>query len=405
MIRTLAFQERGREGGRNLEHQDDVAYALTAPSGGSRAQEKNVLSFAFDSTFGVNSNVFTEQTPPVKVGSSGNSGNPPAMVQQTIGFYQEGGSHNMCVENVSPTLKAPGQEQSGSAHAAVLAFDVKQSGESVENVAPTLRAMTHDPSNPKSHLNGGGQVGVLGYGISENQRCELHLTDYVRSVSREGGKPGQGYPAVLTVDRPLTDEEKVWAHAAVARIRRSDEYVMDEIASTISARDYKSATDIVIDPATPVGYTVTNSSNRAGWFTGDKVGTICSAGHNEGSAFQHGVLPVSPEVAEMIDTRDFAAMPIQVGRPRRLIPEECELLMGWPAGWTQVPDAKGKPASDAVRYKAIGNGVVSHIPQWIGERLWWAYAAYLHHEWWSNWAEDAMDGKTTVDWDALRAAE
>jgi DNA (cytosine-5)-methyltransferase 1 len=33
--------------------------------------------------------------------------------------------------------------------------------------------------------------------ISENQRAELRLTPYVRSMSNGGGKPGQGYPAIL----------------------------------------------------------------------------------------------------------------------------------------------------------------------------------------------------------------
>jgi DNA (cytosine-5)-methyltransferase 1 len=41
---AVAFQERGREGGRALEIGGDVAYALTAPSGGGRAQERNVLT-------------------------------------------------------------------------------------------------------------------------------------------------------------------------------------------------------------------------------------------------------------------------------------------------------------------------------------------------------------------------
>lgn len=57
------------------------------------------------------------------------------------------------------------------------------------------------------------------------------------------------------------------------------------------------------------------------------------------------------------------------GIPRRLMPIECERLMGWPDGHTDVPDEKGKPASDAARYKACGNGVVSNVAQWIGERL------------------------------------
>jgi DNA (cytosine-5)-methyltransferase 1 len=39
---VVAFQERGREGGPSLETQEDLAYALTAPQGGGRRQEKNI---------------------------------------------------------------------------------------------------------------------------------------------------------------------------------------------------------------------------------------------------------------------------------------------------------------------------------------------------------------------------
>jgi len=41
---AVAFQERGRSDGRSLEIGGEVAYALTAPSGGGRAQERNVLT-------------------------------------------------------------------------------------------------------------------------------------------------------------------------------------------------------------------------------------------------------------------------------------------------------------------------------------------------------------------------
>lgn len=57
------------------------------------------------------------------------------------------------------------------------------------------------------------------------------------------------------------------------------------------------------------------------------------------------------------------------GIPRRLTPREAERLMSWPDDWTNVPDEKGKPASDSVRYRACGNGVVSNVAQWIGERI------------------------------------
>lgn len=39
---AIAFQERGRDGGRNLEWQEGLAYSLNAPSGGGRRHELNV---------------------------------------------------------------------------------------------------------------------------------------------------------------------------------------------------------------------------------------------------------------------------------------------------------------------------------------------------------------------------
>jgi DNA (cytosine-5)-methyltransferase 1 len=70
---------------------------------------------------------------------------------------------------------------------------------------------------------------------------------------------------------------------------------------------------------------------------------------------------------DMYIVREDALVP--TGRPRRLLPVECERLMGWPDGWTDVADDHGKSASDTFRYRACGNGIVSHVTQWIGERL------------------------------------
>lgn len=41
---AIVFQERGREGGRQLESQEDIAYSLMAPNGGGRRQE-NCVAF------------------------------------------------------------------------------------------------------------------------------------------------------------------------------------------------------------------------------------------------------------------------------------------------------------------------------------------------------------------------
>ena len=53
---------------------------------------------------------------------------------------------------------------------------------------------------------------------------------------------------------------------------------------------------------------------------------------------------------------------------RRLTPTECERLQGFPDGYTLIP-VKGKPASDAPRYKALGNSMAVPVMRWIGARI------------------------------------
>lgn len=53
---------------------------------------------------------------------------------------------------------------------------------------------------------------------------------------------------------------------------------------------------------------------------------------------------------------------------RRLLPIECERLMGMPDNWTRIP-WRGKPADeclDAPRYKACGNSMGVNCMRWIG---------------------------------------
>lgn len=62
-----------------------------------------------------------------------------------------------------------------------------------------------------------------------------------------------------------------------------------------------------------------------------------------------------------------------VPRPARVRGEEAhadrgERLQGFPDGWTEI-EFKGKPASDAARYKALGNSMAVPVMRWIGERV------------------------------------
>jgi DNA (cytosine-5)-methyltransferase 1 len=54
---------------------------------------------------------------------------------------------------------------------------------------------------------------------------------------------------------------------------------------------------------------------------------------------------------------------------RRLVPEECEALQGFPRGYTNIP-WRGKPeAPDGPRYKALGNSMAVPVMRWIGTRI------------------------------------
>ena len=53
---------------------------------------------------------------------------------------------------------------------------------------------------------------------------------------------------------------------------------------------------------------------------------------------------------------------------RRLTPTECERLQGWPDGYTDIP-LNGKPASDANRYKALGNGMAQPCARFVIRRI------------------------------------
>lgn len=56
---------------------------------------------------------------------------------------------------------------------------------------------------------------------------------------------------------------------------------------------------------------------------------------------------------------------------RKLLPIECERLMGFPDNWTRI-SWKGKPEEecpDAPRYKACGNSMCVNVMRWIGMRI------------------------------------
>ena len=110
------------------------------------------------------------------------------------------------------------------------------------------------------------------------------------------GGNGIGYQADIAYTLTATD------HHAVFSRQRVDKFAPGDIASTESARQYKDATDLILQAAT-------------------------------------------------------VGVPMLI---RRLTPLECERLQGFPDGWTALPGA-----SDSARYRALGNSVAIPCVEFI----------------------------------------
>jgi DNA (cytosine-5)-methyltransferase 1 len=53
---------------------------------------------------------------------------------------------------------------------------------------------------------------------------------------------------------------------------------------------------------------------------------------------------------------------------RRLMPVECERLMGFEDDYTLIP-YRGRMAADGPRYKALGNSWAVNVARWVGQRI------------------------------------
>jgi site-specific DNA-cytosine methylase len=130
------------------------------------------------------------------------------------------------------------------------------------------------------------------------------------------------------------------------RMQAFGEYADDQTASSMKARDYKDATDLVSVTTTKIVGT--------DMFNGAITGDVAAPMTNRGS-----------------DGTGTGPTVMQAMAVRRLTPIECERLQGFPDDYTKIPWNK-KPADqcpDGVRYKALGNSMAVPVMRWIGERI------------------------------------
>lgn len=105
---------------------------------------------------------------------------------------------------------------------------------------------------------------------------------------------------------------------------------------------------------------ITSAANRSQPKAGDPCHTLAGAAHPPAIAM--------PAVASSIMANEARTYTNEGWAVRRLMPVECERLMGFPDGYTAIT-YRGKPAADGPRYKALGNSWAVNCARWIGRRI------------------------------------
>jgi DNA (cytosine-5)-methyltransferase 1 len=170
---------------------------------------------------------------------------------------------------------------------------------------------------------------------------------------------------------PSREARETTTGTTTNRLVAFGEYSTDGTASTMKARDYKDATDLITVYEThpmdsrvkEMGETCQTVSAR--WGTGGgnvpiatafKVRCGCEGGGK-------GYLGNSDTAFTLSTTQDQSLFTDM--RVRRLTPIECERLQGFPDDYTNIKEK----TPDGSRYKALGNSMAVPVMKWIGQRI------------------------------------
>ncbi len=223
---------------------------------------------------------------------------------------------------------------------------------------------------PGSSVNASGPTVMVrqpAMAFHENQRAEVTLSDTAGSLTGGGGKPGQGYPAVMQ-PIPMINMQGSKGNAVAQE---------DGPAFTLNAMHGHDVHAVMV--AQPIALqdirAVEKKQNGRGWnddgtaYTVDTHATQCVAqpiGLDEEQNARvdgFGTLKARMEGGGFDGSVMTPAMQV-----RRLTPVECERLQGFPDGYTDIRP-RGKDTPDGPRYKALGNSMAVPVMRWIGERI------------------------------------
>jgi DNA (cytosine-5)-methyltransferase 1 len=123
---------------------------------------------------------------------------------------------------------------------------------------------------------------------------------------------------------------------------------------------------------------ITSAENRCRPEAGDPCHPLAAGAHPPAVAFnatdyEAGAFEQCDRAGPLTTSADRsrAAPLVATAQVRRLMPEECEPLQGFPRGYTLIP-WRGRPASecpDGPRYKALGNSWAVPVAHWAGKRI------------------------------------
>ncbi|AUR92407.1 C-5 cytosine-specific DNA methylase [Vibrio phage 1.171.O._10N.261.52.F12] len=172
------------------------------------------------------------------------------------------------------------------------------------------------------------------------------------------------------------------------------EYKTDETSSTVKARDYKDATDLITETVSKTLLAKPNDAMADDLQTYVVHGSqdpIVSSRHAHALGRNNGtencVLTPTPvcfqqnasgelresDIAYTLNTNSNASGRnmglLRAPAVRRLTPVECERLQGFPDNHTAIPWRNKPETPDGPRYKAIGNSKAVPVVQWLGMRI------------------------------------
>lgn len=195
-----------------------------------------------------------------------------------------------------------------------------------------------------------------------------------------GGKPGQGFPCVLTIDETKNRSAVCYGISSY----NSNAMLSDNPHSGIYEADTSRTLDLnggspacnqggmaVVESIVCIEGNGSRPSHRGdGFAESETMYTLNSTEHHAVATYQKVCGTVDCGIAkgtgnQLANQDMFVADGYNV---RRLTPMECERLQGFPDGWTDIGewiDTKGKvrQTSDSARYKALGNSIA--LPFWF----------------------------------------